>query len=330
MHPRALPATLGPTAAPTFTRADLRAHGLPEDRLRAGDIRRVTHGVHRRTADAPLTWDALGYPVPPAPFAPEEVAAVVQAARGVASHVTALLLHGLPLPPFLTEDGTVHLSRPHRRGASLRPEVTSHARSVPGQDVVRLHGIPVTSIERTWADLAAMLPRGPVDPVVAAGDAAVTPLWTPEGRLPPRTTIPRLRACLERSGRFSGIRMARAALELVRVGADSPPETALRLALIDAGLPEPELQLMLHPGRRGSPDADLGYRQWRLVLHYDGAHHRSLEQQARDRRRNEGWERAGWAQIVVTEDDARDGFGRVVAEVVAHRERLGGRVFAVR
>ena len=314
-------------ASPLFTRADLTAAGLPVDRVRARDVRRVTHGVHRRTADSLGSWSALGYGEAPSPFCPEETAAVVEASGGVASHLTALLLHEIPLPPFLTEDGTVHVSRPHARGASRRHEVTSHARTVPAQDVDMLHGVRVTGLERTWADLAAQVRPGMIEPVVAAGDAVVRQPWTPAGRAPARTTTAALRAALVRAGRFKGVRTARSALELVRVGADSPPETALRLALVHAGLPEPELQLVLHPGRARSPDADMGWRAWRIVIHYDGEHHRDPAQAAVDAWRNEGWARAGWAQIWATSEDAQDGFRRVVAKVREHRDRRGGRVF---
>ena len=314
---------------PLFTRADLRAAGIPVDRLRATDVRRVTHGVHRRRSDVPGEWAALGYAAPPSAFAPEETAAIVESAGGVASHLTALLLHGMPVPPFLEEDGTVHISRPHARGASIRREVTSHARIVPADDVALLHGVRVTSIERTWADLATLVRPGHLSPVVAAGDAVVTGAWTPEDRLPARSSVARLRAALGRAGRFQGVRTARAALDLVRAGADSPQETELRLALLHVGLPEPELQLVLHPERERSPDADLGWRRWRLVVHYDGGHHLEAAQRDVDAWRGEGWARAGWAQILATVDDARDDFRRVVAEVQVHRAGLGGREYAV-
>ncbi|TFI02941.1 hypothetical protein E4A47_06130 [Micrococcus flavus] len=310
-----------------LTRAGLRAAGLPEGRVRSRGIRRVTHGVHRSAAHVSGRWVDLGYPAPPAPFSPEDTAVVVEASGGVASHATALLLHGVPLPPWVCEDGTVHISRPHPRGASVRAEVTSHARTVPAVDVTTLHGIRVTGLERTWADLASLVPPRLIDPVVAAGDAVVRHPWTEGGRTAPRTTTTALRSALDRAGRFKGVRTARAALDLVRVGADSPQETALRLALLHAGLPEPQLQLVLHPDRDRSPDADLGWRAWRLVIHYDGDSHLDPGQRRVDQWRNDGWDRAGWAQIVATVDDARDDFRRVVADVQAHRARLGGRVF---
>ena len=113
---------------------------------------------------------------------------------------------------------------------------------------------------RRWRRASAPSGRLPTSRPRCAG----WPPWSPEGRRSPRTTTAALRSALLRAGRFKGVRTARAALELVRVGADSPQETALRLALLHAGLPEPELQLVLHPGRARSPDADLGWRQWRL------------------------------------------------------------------
>lgn len=313
-----------------LTRDDLHARAIPVDRLSRTGVRRITHGVHRRVDDVPGSWGALGYSTPPAPLPPEETAAVVRAGRGVASHLTALLLHRIPVPPWLAEDGRIHLTRPHARGVCRRFGVLSHARSLGEEDVVRLHGIPVTTVERTWADLASLLPRGMVDPLVVAGDAVVTPPWTSEGRGAAATSTRRLRAALDRAGRFKGVVAAREALELVRVGADSPQETALRLALHHAGLPEPELQLRLHPDRERTPDADLGWREWRLVLHYDGGTHLDPAQAAQDAQwRDEGWRRAGWAQIWATVEDARDDFRRVTDEVAAHRARLGGWRYAV-
>lgn len=318
-------------ALPTgpFTRADLRACGLPGDRAATGLVRTISRDVHLRADASPATWRSLGYECPPSPLPPEETAALVAASRGVASHLTALLLHGVPLPPWLVENGTVHVTRPHAKGVSRRFGVTTHGRGLTAADVTELHGVRVTGMERTWADLASLLAPGLTEPVVAAGDALVTPPWTPDGRLPARTTTAALRSALERAGRFKGVRTARAALDLVRVGADSPQETALRLALLHAGLPEPELQLVLDPRRPRSPDADLGWRELRLVIHYDGAHHLNPEQRAVDAWRDDGWRRAGWAQIWATVDDAQEDFRRVVAEAVAHRARLGGWRYAV-
>ena len=155
---------------------------------------------------------------------------------------------------------------------------------------------------------------------MAAGDHAVRHPWTPAGRTDPATTIAALRSALHASGRFHGRPAAREALDSVRVGADSPPGTRLRLALVAGGLPEPELQAALEPGDPFSPVADLAYRHVRLALQDDGAGHRTREQQARDARRDRYGQARGWTTLRVTWADGREDFRGVVAVV---RCRLG-------
>jgi len=114
---------------------------------------------------------------------------------------------------------------------------------------------------------------------------------------------------------LQGIVRARAALELMRVGSDSGPETLLRLAMCDAGLPEPELQIRLRPERADSPTADLGYRRRRLAVQYDGGHHLLPAQIFSDRRRDKAFEAAGWTVLVLTKDDLTDGFAGATAKM---------------
>jgi hypothetical protein len=114
---------------------------------------------------------------------------------------------------------------------------------------------------------------------------------------------------------MQGIVKARAAVELVRVGADSAPETFFRLALTDAGLPEPELQLRLVPGDTCSPAADMGYRQQRIAIQYDGGHHLTREQQSRDNRRDHIFHAAKWRYFKFNADDLAEDFRRAVNQV---------------
>jgi hypothetical protein len=71
-----------------------------------------------------------------------------------------------------------------------------------------------------------------------------------------------------------GVRAAKAAVELVRVGADSVPETIMRLALVDAGLSEPVLNHVVYDVE-GRPVMwpDAAYPEARVSLQYDGGHH---------------------------------------------------------
>jgi hypothetical protein len=101
----------------------------------------------------------------------------------------------------------------------------------------------------------------------------------------------------------------------MRVGSDSFPETFLRLAPRDARLPEPELQPRLDPNKPRSPAADLGYRKHRIAVQYEGAHHRSREQQSRDNRRDELFVSAGWSYFKPNADDLADGFQELIARI---------------
>ena len=172
---------------------------------------------------------------------------------------------------------------------------------------------------RTWLDLAAVLP---LDYVIAMGDQLIrVPRANFEGRTTPYAYKDGLRLLIRQHPNMKGVEKARQALDEMRVGADSYPETFLRLAMLDAHLPEPELQLRVDPSDPWSPTADLGYRRFRIALQYDGAHHLSREQQSRDNRRDEAFISAGWTYFKVNADDLEDGFQRVISRVKCAKRR---------
>lgn len=107
----------------------------------------------------------------------------------------------------------------------------------------------------------------------------------------------------------------RAALDRIRVGADSEPETLCRLALVDDGLPEPALQVRLDPDDPYSHPADLALPEFRLAIQYEGEHHFSAAQQARDARRDAAFEAAGWTVFHVNREDLREDFRALCARV---------------
>jgi len=186
-------------------------------------------------------------------------------------------------------------------------------------------GVLVTTPARTLWDLCAARSALTERDVVAAGDALLCPPWLPGGgRGAPAYTPEELVRSLAERGRFQGRGLARAALARMRVGADSPRETRLRLALGDAGLPEPEVQCRLDPSDRRAPTVDLGYRPWRLALQYEGEHHRTAEQQARDVRRDRWCADHDWLSIKVMWADARDDYADVVARVRRRAAEFGG------
>ncbi|GAA4922020.1 hypothetical protein [Nesterenkonia rhizosphaerae] len=139
------------------------------------------------------------------------------------------------------------------------------------------------------------------------------PRSRPEDRSHPWCSIADLKKAVKLGKGRQGIARAREAVELVRVGADSPPETAMRLGIGRAGLPEPELQIKRDPQDPYSAAGDAGYRDRRIVLQYEGKHHFSAEQQARDQRRNSEFAHAGWTVIQVNRVDLAENFSSMLA-----------------
>jgi len=108
---------------------------------------------------------------------------------------------------------------------------------------VEYDGVRLTSPTRTRLDLASI---AGLDELVIAGDSLVCS-HGPEFPAPhePLCTVAELRAIVANHPGVRGVRAAREAFELIRVGADSKPETMMRLAFVRAGLPEPDLNHVL-------------------------------------------------------------------------------------
>ncbi|HEX5859969.1 MAG TPA: hypothetical protein VFY91_17810, partial [Microbacterium sp.] len=93
------------------------------------------------------------------------------------------------------------------------------------------------------------------------------------------------------------------ALERVRPGVDSPKESLLRIGLMEAGLPEPAIQVPVVTAE-GVRHSDLGYPHARLLLEYQGDEHRvSRQRWLKDLTRVQLFEDAGYRVIAVGADD---------------------------
>lgn len=283
--PRPLPRSLGRA----FTSADAGVAGVADQRLRRGDLVAVTHGVHsldRLDGDARLAAVALGMP---APFA--------------YSHLTAARIWDLPLPGWTDADERLHVIRPTSGAQVRRPGITGH-RGLETRATTSARGLPVTTRAETWADLAAVgLTR---DDLVVVGDAVV------RGR-------PELLAGLHRvsaRARRLGATRLRDAAALVRVGSRSAMETRTRLALVQAGLPEPLLNARIHADDDEEVACcDLVWPDAKVVVEYEGDHHRTDRAQWRlDITRVRRLESLGWRVLRITADDLR---GPRLAELVA-------------
>lgn len=130
----------------------------------------------------------------------------------------------------------------------------------------------MTSPARTWCDLAAVLDLGDL---VAVGDYLVS-------RRLPLVTIAEFAGRLAPMGSGRGIRMARRAVDLVRMHRPRP-ESRLRVVLAVAGLPEPTINHTLvdtETGKHLRPD--FLFAEAKVILEYQGDYHRSRSQWRRD------------------------------------------------
>lgn len=100
-------------------------------------------------------------------------------------------------------EGAAHLNRPH---------VVLHRMKLYEDEITTVHGIPVTTPERTWLDMAEMLS---VDELVTLGTAVSAPRAGLEGRDRPHCAISDLERMIDRYEGKRGIRKARDAIRLI-------------------------------------------------------------------------------------------------------------------
>lgn len=288
----------------SFTTKSADHAGVPHCRTYAKDLIRVSRGI-----------------LIPAGVSVQGVAALMAYTEAnpthVLSHGTAARLWGIPLPYRVQEDWRIHLANPSSSSwAPRRVNVVGHRLALATEEIFTLDGVRLTSPARTWLDLAACLS---LNELVAAGDHLIC---SHGADFPvPRTaicSIDELVATLARHPGMHGMRIARAALSLVRVGVDSPPETMMRLALIEAGLPEPETNVVvIDEYGQAALWPDGAYRQYRFSLQYDGKHHDGRNQYQSDIRRLEITKRLGWEEIRISRDDLRGEHPQVVRKITA-------------
>jgi hypothetical protein len=188
--------------------------------------------------------------------------------RALFSHATAAQLYGLPLPARL-DSSTLHVTTIHPLRAPKGRGITGHAVVREPQRLQRL-GLPVPSPVEVWTQLAETLST---DELVLVGDAVTR-------RKGPLADVVDLRAAVEDAHGRRGVTRLREAVALVRARTDSPMETVLRLAIVRAGLPEPLVNYAI-VGRDGRTIAhgDLVFARARVVVEYDGDHHRTSKRQ---------------------------------------------------
>lgn len=180
------------------------------------------------------------------------------------SHVSAALLHGLPL--WDVDTRRVHLTGVHRnhvrRGG--RHGIQTHVGPLGRNDLTEIGGLRVTSLARTAVDCARGLPR-------AQGVAVVDAVLHREG-----ATVSGLQARVSALTAHEGVARARRALALADPAAESPGETRTRLILLGAGFPLESQVTLRSPAGEFLARVDFRVVGTNVVVEFDGREKYSL------------------------------------------------------
>lgn len=284
-----VPTALPPARLPSVVLARDLPRGVLDAEVKAGRLVRVRRGAYLSRTDLP--GDS---PDARLQLALARIAAVAACIgpSAVVSHQSAALVWGLPTWHLPT---TVHLLHPVRRSGRSAADVTWHHCRPPDRLTTAFSGLRITSLEQTVVDCLTTAP--PLDAVVVA-DAALA-------RGVDRDQTDRLLQGLR--GRRGAAR-GRELLDLAATGSQSPWESACRVVVQAVGLPLPDTQIRVDTDL-GRFYADMGWRQWRLLLEFDGAVKYSGSSRAAtsalmaEKRRQHAMEDTGWRVIRATAAD---------------------------
>lgn len=289
-----------PPPGSLVSRTELLSCGVHPRRLASPEFLRPLPGYSMR-ADAPADLHRIA-----------AVLAEKVLPGAVVSHASAAELLGWPVPLRLAHErtGVLHCRVPREDRRSAGRRVRVHRRAP--RTVARFRGVPVSSDLEVLCDLAAVLT---MPELTACIDHLVGPL-----HIGPRVRLDDVR---ERSGEIAGLHGApavRRAMALARERVESPQETKLRLLLVDAGFPEPAIDVHIWaPGAHRPYRLDLVYRREMVAIEYDGDWHRTDRGRfERDRRKDDVLHEYGWRVVRVTARDLHD-----PAALVARLEHLG-------
>jgi len=100
-------------------------------------------------------------------------------------------------------------------------------------------------------------------------------------------------------------------------------ESEARLAMIDGGLPIPELQFEVVDGNGELRRLDFAWPYQRVAVEYDGMDwHSGPDAMKRDRRRQAALGDIGWVVIAIVFEDVRDRPGEFVGRIDAQLRRV--------
>jgi hypothetical protein len=273
-----------------FTCAEARVVGVTRGQLRGAAYRRLGSGIYR--------W--VGLKESPQLML-TGVARRLPAGAAFSGH-TAAWLHGLDVAPC----DPIEVTIPEPIGSGRRAGAAVVRAALGTEETVLRRRLPTTSPLRTAVDLGG---RNPLTEGVVAADLFL------HAEL---VSMVELRNYLADHPGAKGIARLRRVVELAEPKAESPMETRLRMLLVLARLPRPEVQVSIHDDKGrflGRPD--LFYRRQGLAIEYDGSNHR--DRLVDDNRRQNGLVGAGFRLLRFT---AADVYGTPDAVLMQVRQGL--------
>ena len=227
--------------------------------------------------------------------------------------VTSLALHGISA----ADDRSVHVMVPYSRRIRSRAGLVVHQGGFRDGDVIEIDGLATFLLDRALADF---LCDGSKRAAFTAVDEAMRGL-PPDHCAKLRENV---RDRLDDRRDRRGIHRALMLLDLATGKAESPPESVLRLIVVEAGfpVPEPQYEIAAIDGRKLYV-FDMAWPSRQIALEYDGfaAHE---ERREYDRERDERMAARGWITIRAAAADLRDP-SRVLAELQSAFDRRSGR-----
>ncbi len=188
---------------------------------------------------------------------------------------------------WIDVDQPAELCRPNRHAP---PGIVVRSYDLDSREVLVRNGLRITTPQRTAFDIGRSLSMNRSIPILDAlshatgfkiADVVSLAVARPGSR---------------------GIQRLRSALKLVDGGAESPQESRVRLVLVAAGLPPPETQIEFSDEfGMARIRVDMGWREWRVAVEYDGVQHWSDRyQRSWDIDRIAILETMGWAVVRIS------------------------------
>lgn len=250
---------------------------------RHGSVRRVLRGVYVR-ADVldSIELRALA-------------AGLVVGPSSVITDRTAAWIHGIDVFTYGEKDVVppVESCVLRWKARSRRSGVDGRTRDLSPEDVMCVGPVRVTTPLRTALDLGCHLHR---KDALAALDQFMRHH---------EITREQLGRAAVRYFRRRGVIQLRQLIPLADARAESPRESWTRLAILDAGLPCPELQYWIEIDGVPTYRLDLAYPRLHVAIEYDGEdfHDRTDAQKRHDAERRRWLEEHGWTIVVVKNGD---------------------------